>query len=156
MSLALRSGAAAVVAARIGVVELAAHQVASEIWTFLALVLDAIAIAGQAMVGRLLGAGDGSGARAASRRNARVGRREVTFPSAGEYRFSAVAGDDEGVRVYVDDKEIVNAVSPRSAPDVSSWSSSRADVLVLDTGDCLYTRRGTGWGGKPGKTWAAP
>ncbi|MDP9389302.1 MAG: MATE family efflux transporter [Actinomycetota bacterium] len=59
---------ATAVAARIGVVELAAHQVAFEIWTFLALVLDAIAIAGQAMVGRLLGAGDGSGARAASRR----------------------------------------------------------------------------------------
>ncbi|HSH23773.1 MAG TPA: MATE family efflux transporter, partial [Acidimicrobiales bacterium] len=44
---------ATAVAARIGVVELAAHQVAFEIWTFLALVLDAIAIAGQAMVGRL-------------------------------------------------------------------------------------------------------
>lgn len=59
---------ATAVAARIGVVDLGAHQVAFEIWSFLALVLDAIAIAGQAMVGRLLGADDAAGARAASRR----------------------------------------------------------------------------------------
>ncbi len=59
---------ATAVAARTGVVDLGAHQVAFELWSFLALVLDAIAIAGQAMVGRLLGAGDADGARAASRR----------------------------------------------------------------------------------------
>ena len=59
---------ATAVAARTGVVDLGAHQVAFELWSFLALVLDAIAIAGQAMVGRLLGAGDGGRARAASRR----------------------------------------------------------------------------------------
>lgn len=59
---------ATAVAARIGVVDLGAHQVAFEIWSFLALLLDAVAIAAQAMVGRLLGAGDRAGARAASRR----------------------------------------------------------------------------------------
>jgi putative MATE family efflux protein len=56
------------VAARIGTVDLAAHQVAWEIWSFLAYALDAIAIAGQAIVGRSLGAGDGEGARGAGRR----------------------------------------------------------------------------------------
>jgi putative MATE family efflux protein len=56
------------VATRLGTVEVAAHQVAFEIWSFLALGLDAIAIAGQAMVGRALGAGDGGAARAAGRR----------------------------------------------------------------------------------------
>ncbi|HEX6166145.1 MAG TPA: MATE family efflux transporter, partial [Acidimicrobiales bacterium] len=43
---------ATAVATRLGTVEVAAHQVAFEIWSFLALGLDAIAIAGQAMVGR--------------------------------------------------------------------------------------------------------
>jgi putative MATE family efflux protein len=57
---------ATAVAARIGVADLAAHQIAFELWSFLALVLDSVAIAGQAMIGRLLGAGDGDGARAAS------------------------------------------------------------------------------------------
>jgi putative MATE family efflux protein len=59
---------ATAVAARLGSVDVAAHQIAFEIWSFLALGLDAIAIAGQAMVGRALGAGDGPGARDAGRR----------------------------------------------------------------------------------------
>jgi putative MATE family efflux protein len=59
---------ATAVAARLGSVDVAAHVIAFEIWNFLALGLDAIAIAGQAMVGRALGAGDGPGARAAGLR----------------------------------------------------------------------------------------
>ena len=59
---------ATAVATRLGTVEVAAHQVAFEIWSFLALGLDAIAIAGQAMVGRALGASDGGAARASGRR----------------------------------------------------------------------------------------
>jgi putative MATE family efflux protein len=59
---------ATAVAARMGSVDVAAHVIAFEIWNFLALGLDAIAIAGQAMVGRALGAGDGPGARDAGRR----------------------------------------------------------------------------------------
>jgi putative MATE family efflux protein len=38
-------------------VDLAAHQIAFTLWTFLAFVLDAIAIAAQALTGRALGAG---------------------------------------------------------------------------------------------------
>lgn len=56
------------VAARIGVVELGAHQIAFELWSFLALMLDAVAIAGQAMTGRLLGADDPAQARDVGRR----------------------------------------------------------------------------------------
>lgn len=47
---------------------LAAHQVAMQLFVFLALVLDAVAIAGQILVGRLLGAGDATAAREAARR----------------------------------------------------------------------------------------
>ncbi len=56
------------VAARRGQVALGAHQIAFEVWNFLALVLDAIAIAGQAMTGRLLGEGNLAEARAVGRR----------------------------------------------------------------------------------------
>jgi Na+-driven multidrug efflux pump len=38
------------------------------VWGFLALALDAVAIAGQALTGRALGAGDAAGARALTRR----------------------------------------------------------------------------------------
>ena len=57
---------AGAVAARFGDASLAAHQVASQLWLFLALVLDAVAIAGQVIVGRTLGAGDRDGAYDAS------------------------------------------------------------------------------------------
>ena len=56
------------VATRIGTVDVAAHQIAFEVWSFLALVLDALAIAGQAMIGRFLGAGSVADARRAGRR----------------------------------------------------------------------------------------
>ena len=60
--------AASYVATAQGDVALASHQVAFAIWNLLALALDALAIAGQAIVGRYLGASDVSGARAATRR----------------------------------------------------------------------------------------
>jgi putative MATE family efflux protein len=56
---------AASVLARIGDAPLAAHQIAFQLYVFLALVLDAIAIAGQVIVGRMLGGGDAIGAHAA-------------------------------------------------------------------------------------------
>lgn len=59
---------AGAVLARVGAASLAAHQIAFQLFVFLALVLDAIAIAGQVIVGRRLGAGDAEGARAAARR----------------------------------------------------------------------------------------
>lgn len=55
-------------AAASGTVALAAHTVAFNVWNLLALALDAIAIAGQAIVGRSLGAADVDGVRAAMRR----------------------------------------------------------------------------------------
>ena len=56
------------VATDAGTAAVAAHQVAFTIWMLLSLALDAVAIAGQAIVGRYLGAGDAPGARAATRR----------------------------------------------------------------------------------------
>src|SRR4051794_9970150 len=56
------------IAAGMGAVEVAAYSIAYETWNFLALALDAIAIAAQAIVGKDLGAGDADGARAIARR----------------------------------------------------------------------------------------
>jgi MATE family, multidrug efflux pump len=64
---------ATTVAARLGAVAVSAHQIAMQLWMALALALDAIAIAGQAMVGRLLGAGEAAAARAAARRMVELG-----------------------------------------------------------------------------------
>lgn len=59
---------ATAVAARLGDADIAAHQIALSLWSLLAFALDAIAIAGQAIIGRYLGAGDAQGARDACRR----------------------------------------------------------------------------------------
>ncbi|MEU3656096.1 MATE family efflux transporter [Streptomyces sp. NPDC032161] len=59
---------ATAVAARLGDTEIAAHQVVLSLWSLMAFALDAIAIAGQAIIGRYLGAGDSEGARQACRR----------------------------------------------------------------------------------------
>ncbi|MFI7137493.1 MATE family efflux transporter [Streptomyces massasporeus] len=59
---------ATAVAARLGDADIAAHQIILSLWNLLAFALDAIAIAGQAIIGRYLGAGDAQGARDACRR----------------------------------------------------------------------------------------
>ena len=117
---------ATAVAARTGVVELGAHQVAFELWSFLALVLDAIAIAGQAIVGRLLGAGDADGARAAS-------RRMVEWGVAAGLGFALVVLALSGAlpRLFSDDEQVV-----RVAASLLVWVAVlqpvNAVVFVLD------------------------
>ena len=56
------------VATGLGTAAVAAHQVAFTLWSFLAIALDAIAIAGQALTGRYLGASDVTGTRSTTRR----------------------------------------------------------------------------------------
>jgi putative MATE family efflux protein len=56
------------VAARLGDTDIAAHQIILSLWSLMAFALDAIAIAGQAIIGRHLGADDAEGAREACRR----------------------------------------------------------------------------------------
>lgn len=59
---------ATAIAARVGVTAVAAHQVANQLWLFLALVVDALAVSGQALVSQHLGAGEEDEARAVSNR----------------------------------------------------------------------------------------
>ncbi|WP_093800069.1 MATE family efflux transporter [Streptomyces sp. Wb2n-11] len=59
---------ATAVAARLGDADVAAHQILLSLWSLLAFALDAIAIAGQAIIGRYLGANDAKGAQEACRR----------------------------------------------------------------------------------------
>ena len=59
---------ATAVAARFGAAAVGAHQIALQLWFFTALVLDALAIAAQALVGAALGAGDAAAARGLARR----------------------------------------------------------------------------------------
>ena len=101
-TLLLTFTAAAAIASRLGDVEIAAHQIAWQLWWFLALCLDAIAIAGQAIVGRSLGAVDAAGARASSRRMLQwglvVGVVLGVVVLAGEPLLTIVFTQDSAVR----------------------------------------------------------
>lgn len=59
---------AGAVAARFGAAAVAAHQVVLQLWNFLALVLDSLAIAAQSLVGAALGAGEPAHAKTVARR----------------------------------------------------------------------------------------
>ena len=56
-----------------GTAHVAAHQIALQLWTFLALVMDSVAIAAQQLIGGLLGAGERDDARSTARRLAEIG-----------------------------------------------------------------------------------
>jgi putative MATE family efflux protein len=60
-------------AVRLGTVETAAHQIALQVWLFLAFVLDSLAIAAMAMIGRDLGTDDRVAARALANRMLALG-----------------------------------------------------------------------------------
>ncbi|GGK27760.1 MATE family efflux transporter [Pilimelia terevasa] len=64
---------ATAVVARFGSAPLAAHQIAIQLWMFCAFVLDAVAIAAQALVGEAVGAGRPGDARGLARRSALLG-----------------------------------------------------------------------------------
>ena len=89
--------------ARVGGRRLAAHQIAFQLFIFLALVLDAIAIAGQVMVGRMLGAGDAEGAR--RRRGA---CRVVGRHRRGDRRSSCSRSADVLPRAFTSDPEVLD------------------------------------------------
>jgi putative MATE family efflux protein len=114
------------IASRISDTAIAAHQVAFQLWYFLALALDAIAIAGQSIVGRYLGADDAPGARSVTRRMLQLGTLAGIVAAlvvvAGRGPLAALFTDDRGVR------SAVEAV----LPIVALWQPIGAIVFVLD------------------------
>ena len=93
---------AAGVAARAGTADLGAHQIALQLFFFLALVLDAYAIAAQTLVGQALGGGRPDDARATARRVAGWGlgtgaAGRASSSSRCEACFPALFTDDPAV-----------------------------------------------------------
>ncbi|TXH28512.1 MAG: MATE family efflux transporter, partial [Mycobacterium sp.] len=81
---------AGAVAARFGAAAVAAHQVVLQLWNFLALVLDSLAIAAQSLVGAALGAGEPAHAKT-------VARRVTVYSAAAATVLAAVFALGSGV-----------------------------------------------------------
>lgn len=123
-------------------VDLATHQLAMTLWTFLAFVLDAIAIAAQALTGRALGAGDLAGTRATTRRMLQWGVGAGVVTGLGLAAVSPVLG-----RLFTDDPAVAERLVPVLL--VAALGQPVAGVVfVLDgvligAGDGVYLA----WGG---------
>jgi putative MATE family efflux protein len=95
--------AAASVCARMGDPQIGAHQIGAQLFFFLALVLDAVAIAGQVIVGRMLGGGDAEGAYGAA-------MRMIAWSTAVGVAFAVVLAPlyDALPRVFTDDARVLH------------------------------------------------
>jgi putative MATE family efflux protein len=92
-------------ATRMGTTTVAAHQIARELWTMLALVLDGFAIAGQALVGTALGARRPEVAKADARRLVGYG---LGFGCLIGLGYLALAGPLP--RVFTTDEQVLSEV----------------------------------------------
>lgn len=125
------------VAAGQGTTSLAAHQVVMSIWNFLALGLDAVAIAAQALTGKALGEGDAAAARALTRRMLRWGVLAGVAIGAVVLGIHVVAGQafspDPAVRATVGAVLLVLA----AAQPLAGWVFV-LDGVLIGAGDATY------------------
>ena len=96
---------AAAVAARFGAAAVAAHQVVLQLWNFLALALDSLAIAAQSLVGAALGAGQAAHAKS-------VAWRVTAFSAVAATVLAAVLGAAANVLpgLFTNDRAVLGAV----------------------------------------------
>lgn len=97
---------AAAVASRIGTAQLAAHQIMMQMWNFLALVLDSLAIAAQALTGAALGAGSARYARS-------VGTKVTVYSTTFSLALATVLALGSGVipRIFTTSPEVLDVIS---------------------------------------------
>ena len=133
---------AAVVAARFGAAALAAHQVVLQLWSFLALVLDSLAIAAQSLVGAALGAGDPAGAK-------RVAWRVVGFSAAGAAVLAALLALGAPVlpSLFTTDRPVLDAMGVPWWFMVAQLPIAGVvfalDGVLLGAGDAAFMRTAT-------------
>jgi putative MATE family efflux protein len=133
---------AAAVAARFGAATVAAHQVVLQLWFFMALVLDAVAIAAQSLVGAALGSGDGRRARVLARQ---VGVYGLVLGAGFGVLFAALAGVLP--RVFTGDPAVLAAMPAAwwffAAMQPLTGVVFALDGVLLGAGDAAYLRTWT-------------
>jgi putative MATE family efflux protein len=128
---------ATAVCAHIGAPTVAAHQIAFQLFGFLALLLDAIAIAGQVIVGRALGAGDADEAYAAA-------RRMIEWSLAAGLVIGGVflALADVVPRVFTSDPDVIDQAQQLWPFFCAMWPVAAVvfalDGILIGAGDTRY------------------
>jgi putative MATE family efflux protein len=133
---------AGAVAARFGAAAVAAHQVVLQLWNFLALVLDSLAIAAQSLVGAALGAGELAHAKS-------VAWRVTIFSTVAAAVLSAVfaAGASVLPAVFTDDRSVLAAIGVPWWFMVAQLPIAgivfALDGVLLGAGDAKFMRNAT-------------
>jgi putative MATE family efflux protein len=133
---------AAAVAARFGAAAVAAHQVVLQLWNFLALVLDSLAIAAQSLVGAALGAGSAAQAKA-------VAVRVTLFSTIAAAVLAGVfaAGYSELPALFTDDVAVLDAIGVPWWFLVAQLPIAGVvfalDGVLLGAGDAAFMRTAT-------------
>jgi putative MATE family efflux protein len=133
---------AAAVAARFGAAAVAAHQVVLQLWNFLALVLDSLAIAAQSLVGAALGAGQLAHAKS-------VAWRVTVFSTVAAGVLAAVFAVGASVvpRVFTDDRAVLDEIGVPWWFLVAQLPIAGVvfalDGVLLGAGDAKFMRNAT-------------
>jgi putative MATE family efflux protein len=133
---------AGAVAARFGAAAVAAHQVVLQLWSFLALVLDSLAIAAQSLVGAALGAGELTHAKS-------VAWRVTGFSAFASVALAAVFAVGASVfpSVFTDDRSVLDAIGVPWWFMVAQLPVAgivfALDGVLLGAGDAKFMRNAT-------------
>ncbi|MGV0579719.1 MATE family efflux transporter [Mycolicibacterium elephantis] len=133
---------AGAVAARFGAAAVAAHQVVLQLWNFLALVLDSLAIAAQSLVGAALGAGQLAHAKS-------VAWRVTIFSTLAASVLSIVFAVGASVipAVFTDDRSVLDAIGVPWWFMVAQLPVAgivfALDGVLLGAGDAKFMRNAT-------------
>ncbi|MGE2727545.1 MATE family efflux transporter [Mycolicibacterium pulveris] len=133
---------AGAVAARFGAAAVAAHQVVLQLWNFLALVLDSLAIAAQSLVGAALGAGQLGHAKW-------VAGRVTIFSTLAASVLAIVFAVGASVfpAVFTDDRSVIDAIGVPWWFMVAQLPVAgivfALDGVLLGAGDAKFMRNAT-------------
>ncbi|ORB63167.1 MATE family efflux transporter [Mycolicibacterium tusciae] len=133
---------AGAVAARFGAAAVAAHQVVLQLWNFLALVLDSLAIAAQSLVGAALGAGQLAHARS-------VAWRVTIFSTLASALLAGVFAVGASVipSIFTDDRSVLDAIGVPWWFMVAQLPVAgivfALDGVLLGAGDAKFMRNAT-------------
>jgi putative MATE family efflux protein len=133
---------AGAVAARFGAAAVAAHQVVLQLWSFLALVLDSLAIAAQSLVGAALGAGQLTHAKS-------VAWRVTLFSALAAAVLAGIfaVGASLFPRLFTDDRSVLDAIGVPWWFMVAQLPVAgivfALDGVLLGAGDAKFMRNAT-------------
>jgi putative MATE family efflux protein len=133
---------AGAVAARFGAAAVAAHQVVLQLWSFLALVLDSLAIAAQSLVGAALGAGQLAHAKS-------VAWRVTIFSTLASGVLAVVFAVGASVfpSIFTDDRSVLEAIGVPWWFMVAQLPVAgivfALDGVLLGAGDARFMRNAT-------------